>query len=51
MQKLQIDSSTWATLNRLLDEALDQPAGHIEQWLHDLPVEFAPLEPRLRFGP
>jgi len=48
MQKMQIDSRTWATLNRLLDEALDQPPGQIEQWLRDLPAEFAPLEPRLR---
>ena len=48
MQKLQIDPATWATLNRLLDEALEQPAGHIERWLDDLPAEFAPLEPRLR---
>ena len=27
MQKFQIDAGTWATLNRLLDEALEQPAA------------------------
>jgi eukaryotic-like serine/threonine-protein kinase len=48
MQKLRIDSDTWATLNRLLDEALDQPPGEIDNWLRRLPAEFAPLEPRLR---
>jgi serine/threonine protein kinase len=48
MQKLQIDPKTWATLNRLLDEALDHPATEIEQWLDDLAPEHASLKPRLR---
>jgi len=48
MQKLRIDSRTWATLNRLLDQGLDQPPGEIDNWLRELPAEFAPLEPRLR---
>jgi serine/threonine-protein kinase len=48
MQKLQIDSATWATLNRLLDEALDQPATELPRWLDALAPEHAPLKPRLR---
>jgi serine/threonine protein kinase len=48
MQKLQIDSASWATLNRLLDEALDQPQSELERWLNTLPADVAPLEPQLR---
>jgi len=48
MTKLQIDASTWETLNRLLDEALEQPAAHLPQWLDNLGPEFDELTPRLR---
>jgi serine/threonine-protein kinase len=48
MQKLQIDASTWSTLNRLLDEALEQPAAQLPHWLDDLAPEFDALKPRLR---
>ncbi|HYJ42629.1 MAG TPA: serine/threonine-protein kinase [Steroidobacteraceae bacterium] len=48
MQKLQIDASTWSTLNRLLDEALDKPAAQLPQWLDELAPEFEGLKPRLR---
>ena len=36
MQKLQIDANTWATLNLLLDEALDQPAEARAAWIERL---------------
>jgi serine/threonine-protein kinase len=48
MQKFQIDAGTWATLNRLLDEALEQPTPQLAQWLDDLAPEFEALKPRLR---
>lgn len=48
MQKPQIDAGTWVTLNRLLDEALEQPAAQLPQWLDDLSPEFDGLKPRLR---
>jgi hypothetical protein len=48
MQKLVIDPATWARLNSLLDEALEQPPEDLERWLDELPAEVAPLQPRLR---
>jgi len=48
MQKFQIDASTWTRLNRLLDEALEQTAAQLPQWLDDLAPEFDGLKPRLR---
>jgi serine/threonine protein kinase/tetratricopeptide (TPR) repeat protein len=48
MQKFQIDAGTWVTLNRLLDEALEQPPGQLPRWLDDLSPEFDGLKPRLR---
>jgi serine/threonine protein kinase len=48
MQKLHIDALTWESLNRLLDEALEQPPDTIEQWFDGLPAEAEPLKPRLR---
>ena len=48
MQKIQIDAATWATLNRLLDEALEQPTAQLPQWLDDLAPQFDGLKPRLR---
>ncbi|HEU4778296.1 MAG TPA: serine/threonine-protein kinase, partial [Steroidobacteraceae bacterium] len=48
MQKFQIDAKTWATLNRLLDEALEQPATQLPHWLNGLAPEFEGLKPRLR---
>ena len=43
-----LDPQTWTLLNRLLDEALEQPPGDLDRWLNDLPGEYAGLEPRLR---
>jgi eukaryotic-like serine/threonine-protein kinase len=48
MHKLRIDSASWATLNRLLDEALDRDPEAVEPWLSTLPADVAPLVPRLR---
>jgi len=48
MQKFHIDADTWGTLNRLLDEALDQPATELPQWLDQLAPQFEGLKPRLR---
>ncbi len=48
MQKLQIDANTWATLNLLLDEALDQPAEARAAWIERLAPEFSGLKPRLQ---
>jgi serine/threonine protein kinase len=48
MQKLRIDADTWAALNQLLDEALDQPADTREAWIEKLAPQFAGLKPRLR---
>ena len=48
MQKLRIDADTWAALNQLLDEALDQPADTREAWIETLAPQFAALKPRLR---
>jgi eukaryotic-like serine/threonine-protein kinase len=48
MQKMQIDAASWATLNRLLDEALERPAAQVSQWLDDLAPQFDGLKPRLR---
>ncbi|HSN34069.1 MAG TPA: serine/threonine-protein kinase, partial [Ideonella sp.] len=38
----------WATLRRLLDDALDQPVGERAAWLAALPAEHERLKPRLR---
>ncbi len=48
MQKPRIDADTWAALNQLLDEALDQPADTREAWIEKLAPQFAGLKPRLR---
>jgi serine/threonine protein kinase len=48
VEKFRIDASTWKTLNRLLDEALEQPTPKLAQWLDDLSPEFDDLKPRLR---
>ncbi len=48
MQKVQIDTASWETLNRLLDEALEMPATALDGWLEDLAPEFDGLKPRLR---
>jgi len=48
MPKLDIDAAAWATLNRLLDEALDLSPEAREPWLAGLPDEVRPLAPRLR---
>jgi serine/threonine-protein kinase len=47
MQKFQIDAGTWATLNQLLDEALEQPPALLPQWLDGLATEFDAVKPRL----
>jgi hypothetical protein len=48
MRKLEIDASTWAELNHLLDAALDQPASQRDQWIERLSPQYAGLKPRLR---
>jgi len=48
MQKIQIDASTWAELNQLLDAALDQPVRERERWIQTLAPQFDGLKPRLR---
>jgi len=48
VEKFRIDASTWTTLNRLLDEALEQPPLQLAKWLEDLSPEYDVLKPRLR---
>jgi len=48
MPKNSLDARNWIVLNRLLDEALEQPPGDRDRWLKDLPEEYAELKPRLR---
>ncbi len=48
MARLAIDPATWAALDALLDEALDQPPEAREAWLAGLGGERAALATRLR---
>jgi serine/threonine-protein kinase len=48
MQEPRIDATTWAALNRLLDEALDLPVPERAQWIETLASEFDGIKPRLR---
>ena len=48
MSKLRLDVTAWATLDRLLDEALDRPAAARAAWLDSLDQQFDALKPRLR---
>jgi hypothetical protein len=48
MPRLDLNPQSAAALNRLLDQALDLPPARREQWLADLPDEFAALQPQLR---
>lgn len=48
MSGFEIDPARWATLNRLLDEALDLPVEKRAKWLENLPQEYDLLKPRLR---
>ena len=48
MTGFEIDGATWTLLNRLLDEALEQPVSQRETWLAGLAAEYDPLKPRLR---
>src|SRR5688500_9219255 len=48
MPKPSLDARTWLVLNRLLDEALEQPSADVERWLEALPAEYEELKPRLR---
>ena len=48
MPKDPTDAEDWNTLNRLLDEALELPSTELDRWLANLPVEYAPLKPRLQ---
>ena len=43
----KFDSTSWETLNRLLDEALDLEPSAIGHWLDSLPPAHAALKPRL----
>jgi tetratricopeptide (TPR) repeat protein len=48
VNRLRIEADTWAALNRLLDEALEQPVEQLEPWLDNLAPELDGLKPRLR---
>jgi eukaryotic-like serine/threonine-protein kinase len=48
MPRLDLNPQSAAALNRLLDQALDLAPDKREQWLADLPQEFAALKPHLR---
>jgi hypothetical protein len=47
VSRIPIDPASWATFNRLLDEALDLPPADRERWLDALPAEHAGLKPHL----
>jgi serine/threonine protein kinase/tetratricopeptide (TPR) repeat protein len=48
MEKAHIETQAWNSLNRLLDEALEQPPETIELWLEGLPADAEAIKPRLR---
>lgn len=48
MEKPHIETRAWHSLNRLLDEALEQPPETIDSWLDNLPADADALKPRLR---
>jgi len=48
MPRLDLNPQSAAALNRLLDQALDLEPARREQWLADLPEEFAALKLHLR---
>jgi serine/threonine-protein kinase len=48
MEKPHIEAQAWNSLNRLLDEALEQPHETVESWVDGLPADVEPLKPRLR---
>jgi serine/threonine protein kinase/tetratricopeptide (TPR) repeat protein len=48
MQKLDIDARHWAELNRLLGEALEQPASQRAHWIETLAPAFDAHKPSLR---
>jgi eukaryotic-like serine/threonine-protein kinase len=48
MEKQHLETQAWHSLNRLLDDALEQPPETIETWLESLPADAQALKPRLR---
>ena len=48
MTRLDLNPQSAAALSRLLDQALDLAPAEREQWLANLPAEFAALSPPLR---
>src|SRR5688572_20544030 len=48
MARLEIDADTWATLSRLLDQALDLPVPERARWIESLAPEHETLKPHLR---
>jgi hypothetical protein len=48
MPRLDLNPQSAAALNRLLDQALDLAPAKREQWLADLPEQFAALKPHLQ---
>ncbi len=48
MEKPHIGTQAWSSLNRLLDEALEQPPETIDSWLEGLPADAHAFKPRLR---
>ncbi len=48
MPKVDTIAAEWATLNNLLDQALDMEENQRERWIDDLPSELAAFRSRLR---
>ncbi len=48
MSGFDVDPSTWETLNRLLDQALELPLEERSSWLEEMGPEHAALKPRLK---
>ena len=48
MALFDLNPTTWAALNRLLDEVLDLPTEQRADWVERLPEEYEALKPRLR---
>ena len=48
MPEIDAGDAEWATLNSLLDEALELPEDRRAGWLESLPTEHDAIRPRLR---
>jgi eukaryotic-like serine/threonine-protein kinase len=45
---MKLSTTEWAVALRLLEEALDMPASHMQAWLAAVPAEWAHLRPALQ---